>query len=49
MFDAYLKLYGGSPENHETHLRWEIMEGLQEDNPYYWFGWYGFIPIVVWT
>ncbi len=29
-----------------TLYQWHIMEDLQDNYPYYWFGWDGFVPVV---
>lgn len=30
-----------------TQQQWELMERIQEEEPHLFFGWYGFIPMVV--
>jgi len=29
-------------------IQWKLMEEMQQDYPYYWWGWDGYVPIVVW-
>jgi len=27
-------------------FQWEVIEDMQDEFPYYWLGWWGFIPFI---
>ncbi len=33
----------------QLSAQWLIMEDLQDSYPYFYLGWYGFVPMVVWA